>query len=401
MEYIKQIENIDKFREIKRKLRRKKDINSTEASEEIAQLFYNLIQDSIKNKGIKTHSQLILLVKYLGKILSTVDPVQFCIGNTIKKILHIIREEINQSTKEEQNNIQNNPELLGNKIKEAKKNLKDLKSFEFFKDFDSLDLERVESENSSEKNSSEKLYELKKLGSDAPITEENINSILEEISNLISEINSISETITKQKEIKDLISDGDIILTSNYSEQVAKILAENKKTKNFKVFVCESAPKLREKSQVDELKKIKLDLTVIEDDDIYSVMKKYTKVKVLLGAKGILVNGGLITYGGAYNICLLAKMFSNPVIIVGGTTKLTPMYSFKHELYNEYLSPDLIFGKNMDYKGDISNIQFNNPSLDYVPPNLISMYATDIGILNPNYLYKNFNDMYDLEDYEI
>ena len=401
MEYIKQIENIDKFREIKRKLRRKKDINSTEASEEIAQLFYNLIQDSIKNKGIKTHSQLILLVKYLGKILSTVDPVQFCIGNTIKKILHIIREEINQSTKEEQNNIQNNPELLGNKIKEAKKNLKDLKSFEFFKDFDSLDLERVESENSSEKNSSERLYEFKKLGSDAPITEENINSILEEISNLISEINSISETITKQKEIKDLISDGDIILTSNYSEQVAKILAENKKTKNFKVFVCESAPKLREKSQVEELKKIKLDLTVIEDDDIYSVMKKYTKVKVLLGAKGILVNGGLITYGGAYNICLLAKMFSNPVIIVGGTTKLTPMYSFKHELYNEYLSPDLIFGKNMDYKGDISNIQFNNPSLDYVPPNLISMYATDIGILNPNYLYKNFNDMYDLEDYEI
>lgn len=400
MEYIKQIENIDKFREIKRKLRRKKDINSTEASEEIAQLFYNLIQDSIKNKGIKTHSELILLVKYLGKILSTVDPVQFCIGNTIKKILHIIREEISESTKEK-NNTQNNSELLGNKIKEAKKNLKELKNFEFFKDIDSLDLERAESENSSEKNSSERLYEMKKLGSEAPITEENINSILEEISNLISEINSISETITKQKEIKDLISDGDIILTSNYSEQVVKILAENKKTKKFKVFVCESAPKLREKSQVEELKKIKVDLTVIEDDDIYSVMKKYTKVKVLLGAKAILVNGGLITYGGAYNICLLAKMFSNPVIIVGGTTKLTPMYSFKHELYNEYLSPDLIFGKNMDYKGDISNIQFNIPSLDYVPPNLISMYATDIGILNPNYLYKNFNDMYDLEDYEI
>ena len=151
----------------------------------------------------------------------------------------------------------------------------------------------------------------------------------------------------------------------------------------------------------EELKKIKLDITIVEDDDIYSVMKKFTKVKVFLGAKAILVNGGLITYGGAYNICLLANKFSNPVIIVGGTTKLTPMYSFKHELYNEYLSPDLIFGKDMDYKGDISNIQFNTPSLDYVPPNLISMYATDIGILNPKYLYKNFSDMYDLEDYEI
>ena len=400
MEYIKQIENIDKFKEIKRELRRKKDINSSEIAEEIAQLFYDLIQDSIKNKGIKTHAELIFLVKYLGKILSAVDPFQFCIANTIKKILHIIREEIKESTKE-QNNIENDREILTNRIKEAKKNLKDLKNFEFFKDIESIDLEKVESDNSSEMNSTEKLYELKKLDSDNPITETNINSILDGIYSLISEIRTISKTITERKEIKDLISDGDIILTSNYSEQVAKILAENKKTKTFKVLVCESAPKLRKKSQVEELKKIKLDITVIEDDDIYSVMKKYTKVKILLGAKAILVNGGLITYGGAYNICLLAKMFSNPVIIVGGTTKLTPMYSFKHELYNEYLSPDLIFGKNMDYQGDISNIQFNNPSLDYVPPNLISMYATDIGILNQNYLYKNFNDMYDLEDYEI
>ena len=400
MEYIKQIENIDKFKEIKRELRRKKDINSSEIAEEIAQLFYDLIQDSIKNKGIKTHAELIFLVKYLGKILSAVDPFQFCIANTIKKILHIIREEIKESTKE-QNNIENDREILTNRIKEAKKNLKDLKNFEFFKDIESIDLEKVESDNSSEMNSTEKLYELKKLDSDNPITETNINSILDGIYSLISEIRTISKTITERKEIKDLISDGDIILTSNYSEQVAKILAENKKTKTFKVLVCESAPKLRKKSQVEELKKIKLDITVIEDDDIYSVMKKYTKVKILLGAKAILVNGGLITYGGAYNICLLAKMFSNPVIIVGGTTKLTPMYSFKHELYNEYLSPDLIFGKNMDYQGDISNIQFNNPSLDYVPPNLISIYATDIGILNPNYLYKNFNDMYDLEDYEI
>ena len=400
MEYIKRIENIDKIKELKSKLRRKKDVNSSEVSEQIAQLFYNLIQDSFKNEGIKTHSQLILLMKYFCKKFSAVDPVQFCIANTIKKILHIIREEIKESEKEK-NNTQNNPESIINKIKESKKNIKALKNFEFLKDMEINEKEIGESENSSEKNSTEKLYEFKKLESDEPITETTINSILGQISSLISEISSISETITGQKEIQDLICDGDIILTSNYSEQVAKILAENKKTKKFKVFVCESAPKLREKSQVEELRKIKLDITVIEDDDIYSVMKKFTKVKVLLGAKAILVNGGLITYGGAYNICLLAKMFSNPVIIVGGTTKLTPMYSFRHELYNEYLSPDLIFGKNMDYQGDISNIQFNNPSLDYVPPNLISMYATDIGILNPNYLYKNFNDMYDLEDYEI
>ena len=68
------------------------------------------------------------------------------------------------------------------------------------------------------------------------------------------------------------------------------------------------------------------------------------KVKVFLGVRAILVNGGLFSYGDAYNICLSAKMhpFHIPVIIVGGTNNLNPMHFFKHELYNE---PELIFGK--------------------------------------------------------
>ncbi len=400
MDYIKSIEEIATIKELKRKLRRKKDMNSTEASEQIAQFFYDLIKDpTIKNKYLTNHYNLILLVSYLGKKFSSIDPVQFCISNTIKKILHIIREDIKESQKEQKINLDSQQELMSNKINETKKFMKDIKNFEFVKYLKNNNDGNDENE-SGENNSTEKLLEMKNLESNEKV-ELNIDQVLEKIDNLISEIKSISEAITEKKEIKDLISDDDIILTSNYSEQIVKILAENKKTKNFKVLVCESAPKLREKSMAEELKKIKLDITIVEDDDIYSVMKKFTKVKVFLGAKAILVNGGLITYGGAYNICLLANKFSNPVIIVGGTTKLTPMYSFKHELYNEYLSPDLIFGKDMDYKGDISNIQFNTPSLDYVPPNLISMYATDIGILNPKYLYKNFSDMYDLEDYEI
>ena len=369
---------------------KKKDMNSTEASLQIAQLFYDLLKDqTIKNKYKNNPTALILLVQKLGQTFIDIDPVQFCIGNTIKKILHIIREEIRENQKDKNNNSNETKESLSNTVNQENKKLLDIKNLEY-----------TDSDNTTEKsfNSSGQLYEVKKEESNDEL---NMDVILENIDTLIAEMSSISETITEKKEIKDLISDNDIILTTNYSEQIVKILSENKRTKKFKVFVCESAPKLREKSMSEELKKIKLDVTTVENDDIYSVMKKYTKVKVFLGAKAILNNGGLIAYGGSYNICLLASMFSNPVIIAAGATKLTPMYSFKHEFYNEYLSPDLIFGKNMNYNGDISNIQFNTPSLDYIPPNLISMYATDIGILNPKFLYKNFNEMYDLEDYEI
>ena len=390
LEHIRKIESTKDIQELKRKLRRKKDMNSTEASLQIAQLFYDLLKDqTIKNKYKNNPTALILLVQKLGQTFIDIDPVQFCIGNTIKKILHIIREEIRENQKDKNNNSNETKESLSNTVNQENKKLLDIKNLEY-----------TDSDNTTEKsfNSSGQLYEVKKEESNDEL---NMDVILENIDTLIAEMSSISETITEKKEIKDLISDNDIILTTNYSEQIVKILSENKRTKKFKVFVCESAPKLREKSMSEELKKIKLDVTTVENDDIYSVMKKYTKVKVFLGAKAILNNGRLIAYGGSYNICLLASMFSNPVIIAAGATKLTPMYSFKHEFYNEYLSPDLIFGKNMNYNGDISNIQFNTPSLDYIPPNLISMYATDIGILNPKFLYKNFNEMYDLEDYEI
>ena len=115
MEYFKRIENIDSIKELKRKLRKKKDMNSTEISKHVASLFYDLIQNSINEKTITTHSQLINLVSYFSKVFTAIDPVQFCIGNTIKRILHIIREVIKT------NNEDQNKDILTNKIEEAKK----------------------------------------------------------------------------------------------------------------------------------------------------------------------------------------------------------------------------------------------------------------------------------------
>ena len=406
MDFISKIENLPFIINFKRKLRKKDYLNSTHAAKETAELFLQLIQSSIKEKSITKFAELILLVTYFGKMFTSIDPVQFCTGNTIKRILHIIREELKGSIFKEKLDFDKKQEIIFEKIKETKKNIKKIRDFDFIEievkkktNKDSED--DMEEESGSEKTSTQKLYEIQQFELNIPISETNKNNIITKMDVLISEIDNISNSIINQKEIKDLINDGDIILTSNFSQQVAEILEENAKTKKFKVLVAESRPLFNKKSQADYLVSKKINTTIIEDDDVYDIMSKMTKVKVLIGARAILVNGGLITYGGAYNICLAANMFSIPVIIAGGTTKLTPMHAFKHDLYNEFLSPDLIFGKNVKYEGDISSIQFNNPSFDYVPPNLITMYATDMGIINPIYLYRLFADLYDQEDYEI
>lgn len=213
---LKDIEDIDIIKELKRKLRRKKDLNSTCASEQVAQLFYDLIQDLLQKGDITTQSHLLSLVEYLGKVFISLDPVQFCIGNTIKKILHIIREEINESKKDKKLNLKEQKELI---IK-AKNNIKKLKDFEIFKTNKNNEINVEKSDSNSDLNSSEKLIYINNAELDVPLTESNKSQILDQISILISEIHSISETITEKKEIKDLIKDDDIILITNYSKNL-------------------------------------------------------------------------------------------------------------------------------------------------------------------------------------
>ena len=84
MEFISKIENLQFITNFKRKLRKKDYINSTYAAEETAKLFYDIIESSINEKNITNLAELILVVTYLGKMFTTIDPIQFCTGNTIK-----------------------------------------------------------------------------------------------------------------------------------------------------------------------------------------------------------------------------------------------------------------------------------------------------------------------------
>jgi translation initiation factor eIF-2B subunit beta len=137
--------------------------------------------------------------------------------------------------------------------------------------------------------------------------------------------------------------------------------------------------------------------TVIPDSAVFSIMPKVSKV--IIGTRAIMANGGLISYNGVYNVCLCAQSFSIPVIVVGGSFKLTPMYPFGNETFNEFLSPDKILPSDVEYKGDLRNIRFNTPAYDYVPPECITIYITNDGSQNPAYIYRSFAELYSQEDY--
>ena len=111
-----------------------------------------------------------------------------------------------------------------------------------------------------------------------------------------------------------------------------------------------------------------------------------------------MANGGLITYTGAHILSICAQAHSVPVLVISGMYKLTPLFVFETETYNEVLSP-LTIHRPRD-KESQGNIEVPVPQYDYVPPELVTLYITNEGSHTPMYIYRLFSDMYSHEDDE-
>ena len=375
------LEHLPLTEDFRKKIRKKEYESSTKISIETAKLLKDIIQYSIENKLVTHHEDLLNLIRNLGKSFISMDQLQFSIGNIVKRILFIIREEVDKLISFRENNYDSKSNL---------KKLSNVTSLNLLTDYKNIKMmTRKDSKIEEDQEKKISVSNIEKISPDM------MNNILQNIEELISELETTSDII--KEKANEHINDNDIILTANHSDQLEDFFIECSKTKKFKVIVSKSSPKLNGYIQAKNLIKNGIDTTLIEDTGIYSIMPKITKV--IIGTRAIVANGGLISYNGIYNLCLFANMFNIPVIVVGGTFKLTPLYVFGHDTYNEFLSPDVIFGKNVKFNGDIGNIRFNVPGYDYVPPELITIFITNYGSQNPTNIYRLFMELYSQEDY--
>ena len=375
------LEHLPLTEDFRKKIRKKEYESSTKISIETAKLLKDIIQYSIENKLVTHHEDLLNLIRNLGKSFISMDQLQFSIGNIVKRILLIIREEVDKLISFRENNSDSKSNL---------KKLSNVTSLNLLTDYKNIKMmRRKDSKIEEDQEKKISVSNIEKISPDM------MNNILQNIEELISELETTSDII--KEKANEHINDNDIILTANHSDQLEDFFIECSKTKKFKVIVSKSSPKLNGYIQAKNLIKNGIDTTLIEDTGIYSIMPKITKV--IIGTRAIVANGGLISYNGIYNLCLFSNMFNIPVIVVGGTFKLTPLYVFGHDTYNEFLSPDVIFGKNVKFNGDIGNIRFNVPGYDYVPPELITIFITNYGSQNPTNIYRLFMELYSQEDY--
>lgn len=223
-------------------------------------------------------------------------------------------------------------------------------------------------------------------------------AVMEAIQEIMSDLEDLHKNINDQA--TSHIHAGEVILTYGRSRTVELFLkAAAAKKRKFQVIVCEGAPHFGGHVLAKSLASFGIHTTVINDSATFAIMARVNKV--LLPAHAVLANGGLIAPSGSNMVALAAKQNSVPVVSITGMFKLCPMYPHEgQDTLNDLVSPSSVVDYSEMSDSVMSQVEFINPVHDYIAPQLISLYVTNIGGFQPSYIYRLLAEYYHSDDWE-
>ncbi|XP_015437946.1 PREDICTED: translation initiation factor eIF-2B subunit beta isoform X2 [Dufourea novaeangliae] len=292
-----------------------------------------------------------------GKYLMKEIPLEFCVGNMVRRILKIIREEY---TSELQNKTEEtDPQDSLHKILTAEGG----QQIDFNISVPSLK-----------------------------------SALIEHINEFEVELETCGENIRCQA--SEHIHSNEIIMTIGKSNLVEEFFKKAAATRAFEVIIAEGGPSLNGHEMAVNLAKAKIKTTLISDAAIFAMMSRVNKV--IIGTHTVMANGGLRAVSGSHTVAQAAKHYSVPVMVLLPLYKLSPLYLCSHQQdgFNKTVSPlqGVINGANAPL---LERIHVYNPVFDYVPPELVTLFISNTGGNAPSYIYRLLSELYHPDDYEL
>jgi translation initiation factor eIF-2B subunit alpha len=160
-------------------------------------------------------------------------------------------------------------------------------------------------------------------------------------------------------------------LIQGYSSTIAYCLIQSwQKGKRFSVYLLNSDADGSGKKMEEVLKLFNIPTKTIPDSAVAFYMKDIGYV--LVGADMVCANGGIINRLGTYTLAICAKDFGKPLYVFASSFKFYNWFPFTQSdiqsLIKEYI-------KESDDKQD-------EVSCDFTPPNYITGFFTDLGIMD-------------------
>ena len=178
------------------------------------------------------------------------------------------------------------------------------------------------------------------------------------------------------------IQDGDVILTHcNSSAALSVIKTAFRQGKKFKVYATESRPWRQGILTVNDLAKEGVDITLIIDSAVRSVMKNVTKVFV--GADTITSHGTLVNKIGTSQLALAANEARVQFYVCSETYKFSPM-----TLFGDMVTIEERDHEEVAKAGELDpRVKIFNPVFDSTPSKYIDGIITEIGLISPGSVY--------------
>ncbi|XP_041359982.1 translation initiation factor eIF-2B subunit beta-like isoform X2 [Gigantopelta aegis] len=295
------------------------------------------------------------IIRNEGKRLMVIDPSETVIGNMVRRVLKIIREEYASAARGRSE--EGDPQESLHKLLLAEGQIDDYTHY---------------------------IPPLKA-------------SVIEAINELRTELDTSADNIATQA--LEHIHSNEVIMTAGWSKTVQAFLKDAARKRKFQVIVVECAPFFYGQELAVSLAKLDIETTVITDSAVFAIMSRVNKV--IIGTHTVMANGGLKSINGSHAIALAAKHYSVPLIVCAAMYKLSPqfLFSYDQDAFNKFVSPHDVMKFSA---GEIlSKVHIQNPIFDYVPPELVTLFISNIGGNAPSYVYRLLSELYHPEDHEL
>jgi len=193
---------------------------------------------------------------------------------------------------------------------------------------------------------------------------ESMHILQEKLSTRLEQLLQITQSSRKRVAYyaKEFIKDGQTILTHGHSKVVEEILLTAAEDRRFKVIVTESRPKNFGLVWKSSLEKKNIPTKMVLDSALGSVIPNVDYI--LVGAEAVVQNGGIVNYIGTLSAAMCAKSFMKPCYVAAESLKFLNIFPLSM--------------KDFDFAIKQKVEDFENPLVDFTPPEYITLLFTDL-----------------------
>lgn len=197
----------------------------------------------------------------------------------------------------------------------------------------------------------------------------------------------------------EFIRDGQTVLTHGWSRVVAALLLKAAETKQFDVIILEGRPDATGAKAASFYTNAGIQTTLILDSAMGYITE--TVDIVLVGAEGVVENGGVVNKIGTYALATCARAHNKPFYVAAESYKFARLYPLnQRDLPVKKTTLDFVdtaswnatggqVGKKDAAAGNgkvavPASVKIESPTCDYTPASFITLLFTDLGVLTPS-----------------